>query len=738
MDILHVVSAHPWRRFAAGVLFVIIALGCFSQPGFSSVRIHGTIVSDRTGAPVAGATIRVTPGEHVTLSGPDGRFAIAVEDSGTLHLHIRRIGFEPFECETHPGDSSSSHLRISLVEAVYSVDPVVSTAIRGPGSADDVPFSIEAVSAADLRMKAANDLGELLNTVPGILMQGYGALGDVQTLSIRGSTASQVLILLDGQRMNSAQSGEIDLSTLPLESVRRVEIVRGGASAQYGADAMGGVVNIITGGLESSAGSRVEVGTTAGSFGTRGAHADASLGLSGVRASISYRFLQSDNSFLYAGPGGSEVVRQNADYTSHVLTGRMETRLNEEGGRLVLNGEYLHQESGDPGSIAFPLLLARKLSRNITGTLALEQPFGAHVASLQVYLHALRFGYTDPNSYIPTANDNHNTAGGLEIGDMYTPSDRLSLSFGYSYRTDRYTGNALDGSHTRVSHGAYVQSDIRPLGTGATSSLALSMIPAIRWDRFSDFGTSVSPKFGIAASIGSLLRGTVKGNVGTSFRAPTFNDLYWPFDGYTVGNPSLSPERSTDVDAGIVLAYSEYPRVHTSLTYYHNNVRDLILWQPGSGGVWAPSNIGRASIHGWETEIWFGPLFDALRLGWTMTTIEAVNTTEDPGVNGKRLPYRPAALHKVALRFTRGSFEVTLDVLALGRRFIDAGNTSSLPPVHTMNAAFGYQWRLGPGTLDLVCAFKNIEDVRYELIDGYPLPGREVRLTLGYGAGLGE
>jgi vitamin B12 transporter len=735
---LSLLCRSPRRRTAAGVLVVLLLFTFFTSSSQASFRIHGTVLNSRTGAPVSGAVVRVGDDGEVVLSGIDGRFTTVLPDTGSVRLHIRHVGFEPFSTILSSADSLMPPLQVRLREAVYSVDPVVATATRDLVTADASPFAVEAISGADLRMKGAGDVGELLSTVPGVLLQSYGALGDVQTLSLRGSTASQVLIMLDGHRLNSAQSGEIDLSSLPLESVRRIEIVRGGASAQYGADAIGGVINIITGEPSLAGPFHLGVGSTAGSFGMRGARVNASLRGSTVSTSIAYRYLRSDNAFLYAGQDGKEMVRQNADMQSHLLSGMVQTRLDATGGNLSVHGEYYRQESGDPGSIAYPLARARKLSRNLTADVDLQQPLEGHLVSVDLYLHALRFGYTDPDSYIPTSNDNRNTALGVEIGDTFVPSDRISVSYGYSYRADRYAGNGLDGDHARGTHGVYLQGDVRPFGSRQEDQVVVSVIPALRWDRFSDFGSSLSPKLGVAASAGSAVRVTLKGNLGTSFRAPTFNDLYWPFDGFTAGNPALKPERATDFDAGIVAALRAPLPAHVSLTYYANLARDLILWGPDNAGLWTPTNVGRASIHGWETGAWIGPIFGALQAGWSMTTIDAVNTTHsDPTVDGKVLPYRPAAMHKVALRYGNGGFEATIDAVALARRFTNASNTASLPPVHTIDVAFAYQWVVGPGALDLLCTFRNLENVRYQLIDGYPLPGREVRVSLGYQIGRG-
>ncbi len=726
----------PWLRSSVrGFSILLFTLFSIASPSSAHVR-RGIVVNASSGTPLAGVVIRVVPGGRVSLSGNHGEFEVTLPDSISAIVEFRRMGFAPVDVPLEPSDSSAAPMRVRLAEAVYSVDPVVTTATREAATVDDVPFSIAAVSASDLRMRSSENLGELLEYIPGILLQSYGGLGDIQTLSIRGSTANQVLILLDGQRLGSAQSGEIDLSTLPLESVQRIEVVRGGASAQYGADAMGGVVNIITGSPTLSGGSSLSAGTSIGSFGTRGAHIGGSFGLGRMFSSFAYRYLQSDNTYSFVGLDGKETPRQNADLLSHVLTGRVESRLDEEGGRVLLNVEYLHQESGDPGSITYPLAHARKLSRNVLGNLTVEQPFGAHLASIQGYLQVLRFGYTDPDSYVPTNADNRNTAAGVEVNDNLVFSTRVTVSGGYSFRSDRYTGNSLSGEPSRTTNGLFVQGDIRPLAFDEPSTFSLSFVPAIRWDHSSDFGGSLSPKFGLTASVKSAVRVTIKANAGRSFRAPTFNDLYWPSDGYTIGNPALTPEKSTDLDAGVVLSVPGDAQIHGGLTYYANDVRDLILWQANPSGIWTPTNVGRAVLHGLETEVSASLIPGVFRLAWALTTIEALNRTNDPAVSGKVLPYQPSATNKFSARITSGPLEVVADLVSLSRRYTDAANTTSLPAVHTLDVSVGYRVPLGDGGLNFILSGKNLENVRYQLIEDYPLPGRQLRLTIDYLAKL--
>src|SRR5271157_2619698 len=129
---------------------------------------------------------------------------------------------------------------------VPTLKEVVVTATRVDSSVLDSPSSISVISAQQVADSGATDVAQVINGQPGVVVNDYGQTGALKTVSLRGSTSSQVLVLLDGIRLNSSVNGEVDLSSIPMEIIDRIEIVRGGESSLYGSSAIGGVINIIT------------------------------------------------------------------------------------------------------------------------------------------------------------------------------------------------------------------------------------------------------------------------------------------------------------------------------------------------------------------------------------------------------------------------------------------------------------------------------------------------------------
>ncbi len=241
--------------------------------------------------------------------------------------------------------------------------------------ASEVSPSVTVVSGASLEQRQALDISGTMQEVPGLYVRPYGALGDVRTASIRGSSAGQVLVLMDGQRVSSTQSGEVDLTTLPTEGIERVEVIRGGASALYGADAVGGVINVITRTRGASEGFTGNMKLLSGSFGTKEAEirGDYSSGKSSTM--LSYRYLRSEGDFTYHPTPDSSASRANADFLSHAFFGKERWSFDDHRA-LSLTGQYFTNESGDPGTIAFPNAQARKRNRNGLLGLAYDEDVG--------------------------------------------------------------------------------------------------------------------------------------------------------------------------------------------------------------------------------------------------------------------------------------------------------------------------------------------------------------------------
>ena len=229
-------------------------------------------------------------------------------------------------------------------------------------SADSPSAFVTVIHARDYddRFETVEDL---LHHAAGVRVRRFGALGSYSTASIRGSKAEQVLVLLDGVRLNSAHRGAVDLSTLSLRTIERIEVIRGGGSARYGSDAIGGVIVMTS---RRPEGTGVDVSGIVGDLRTLGGDALVSLRGENLRTALSYSRLRSDGEFKFerdpgaadeggrkgqrAGRGGETHRRLNADFVKD--TGAVSSFLStgpssELSGTLHLN----RKDGGQPGSL---------------------------------------------------------------------------------------------------------------------------------------------------------------------------------------------------------------------------------------------------------------------------------------------------------------------------------------------------------------------------------------------------
>ena len=146
---------------------------------------------------------------------------------------------------------------------IFSLDEIVVIASKYPERLLDSVASVEVITEEEIEAAQAENLADILSAVSGLEINDYGNAGGLKAISIRGSSPEQVLVMLDGRPMNNPQTGKIDLGQIPANIIEKIEIYRGPASAIYGANALGGVVNIITkkGKGDSKGAVNVNVGT---------------------------------------------------------------------------------------------------------------------------------------------------------------------------------------------------------------------------------------------------------------------------------------------------------------------------------------------------------------------------------------------------------------------------------------------------------------------------------------------
>jgi outer membrane cobalamin receptor len=616
------------------------------------------------------------------------------------------------------------------------LDPVAVTASRISESESDSPPAMSVVTRSDMAARGVTTLAQALSVVPGLSLSDKGPEGSQVSITIRGSTTNQVLVLVDGVRANDALTGLVDLSLIPLDSVERIEIRRGGGSSLYGGDAVGGVVNIIT----KKAAAPLELSFENSSylpakrvvgFGTQKVEEGPSAAslVDAQRASVSWapslggaalRFAGSatraENAFTFIDDNGEDRELQNAALLGADASMGAIVPVGSGSLSADLFGDYSSKGVPGPESSPTPQASETDTSAKAVARYSSER-FLSDLFSLDAsaQLDYAGIDYADPED--PSSDGNHRLlTGQAEATQRAYLSDGLTLVYGLSQSYAAASSDTLGSPH-RLALGAFFESALA-LGP-------LSLRPSLRYDYYSDFsgGNPLGP-IGVAidASYRVSRTDSLKLSLTRAYRVPTFEDLYWPDQDGAEGNPSLRPETSYEADLG-------YERLRGSLRFtatgYLRYAQDVILWQPGSDGTWRPSNFGAALYPGIELEL-ADRISESCSVSANYTYLPSYVLSGGLGLDDdKRLPMTPVHSLKGTLSCKAGrlSWSATGEYASL--RYTELANVAYLPAYFTLDLFL--RARLSE-RLSLYAAGDNLLDEQYQLIEDYPMPGTRIRL----------
>ncbi len=581
-----------------------------------------------------------------------------------------------------------------LIPAARSEEPVnveleriVVTPLGTEQSYGTVSRDMDIIDNYDLSAVHYENVSEPVGRLTSSQSISYGAQGGVKTIRLRGSSAEQVLIMIDSRPVTDSRTGQAELHSIPIDSVEKIEVIKGPASAVYGSSAIGGVVNIITKSPTKKPKTVIE-----SSFGTNHTFHD-SLSTSATIKDFGYYF-----NYSYDSTRGN---RDNSEYRSHNWTGRFDYKVGEDN-RIFFNTGYFQDKGGAPGSIFFPTLDQFQLNYKDYFDLGWSAKlFEDNEITLRAYQNNDKLVFI--NSTNPLSSD---AASGRTRGMLAQYSQKFfdfyKVIVGFDGKMNGMDGS-LAGKHKNVVRSPFVQNEVS-IGKNIEVNFG------VRDDDYSNFKGMVSPSAGAAFKIDEYSK--LRVNYAKGFRAPTFNDLYWPFDGFTQGNPNLKPEKSWSWEGGFDLGYKS--GLQLSATYFTNKLKDLIDWAPGTDFVWRPSNITSAKIDGVEFKS-LVPLTKSLKFDFGYSYLNA----KDVDLN-RFLIYRAKNKFDMGLTLEYEKWNVRFYGESLGRRYTDTANTGFLKKYFVAYLDASYKIN---NNLTTFAAIDNIFNKSYQSVLGYPVPG---------------
>lgn len=595
---------------------------------------------------------------------------------------------------------------VLAAEAAVDLDRLVVTASRIAQARGRALAPVEVIDRAQIERRQVVSLPELLRGEAGVSMVNNGGTGKSSSLFLRGTESDHVVVLVDGLKVGSATNGGAAWQDIPLEQIERIEIVRGPFSSLYGSEAIGGVVQIFT---------RRPAGRFAPS-------ASAAIGSDATRR---YGAGIAGRSQAQGGPGGWYAVNvaheETAGINAYLNSASRYYDADRDGyanDSLSVQGGYRFNERWDAD-----LRALRARSRNEYDGSANDMAKGVQ----QVVGGRLRYAASDAldlsaslgetadlsDAYLRGAYsstfDTHRKLGSLQADLAAGPG---TLSLGYDWQRDDVDASDAYDVERRINRGAFAQWQQRVA--------AHSLQASVRRDDNSQFGGKTTGSVLWGWDLNRHLR--LGASFGTAFKAPTFNELYYP----DYGNPALRPETSRSVELSL---RGDYAWGAWTLNAYQTRVDDLIAYDPAltdaAHPFGQPNNIDRARIRGAEAG------YDTALAGWTLRTrLTWLDPRADGAVNhGNWLPRRARHSGRIDADRRFGAFNAGASVFGAGARYDNLGNSARLGGYGLVDLrvgyAFGRDWRVA-------LAASNVFDRRYQTAAYYAQPGRSYLLTLRY------
>lgn len=611
-------------------------------------------------------------------------------------------------------------------EAVYMGDlgVIVITPTRGPRMIKDLPTNVSVITRKEIAESSAHNVGEVLKDRLGVEVRRYGTLGAPSYIGLRGCSAYQTLVMVDGRPVNSISDGIADLSQFSLDNIERIEIVRGPASALYGANALGGVVNIITREAKEEK-VTVDGNFGMGSFGTQ----IARLNFGTKDTNIKTYFTISNNT--------SHGWRKNSAYDNHNFTARLAYDAGKIG-NFEFRGGYHRGELGLPG-VNYKLdpitwervLLDEKFAADPNHNQEDEREHGVLEYSnkgenLRLLLKAYGSGdqRRDRNPDEPRDDLHQNVTRGIEaqVDTVY------GIRLGMDVHQDKYRQRDEIDSRTKIEeenlNGAiFLQETL--------SIKPITAMPGIRFDQHSAYGTQINPSFSLVCQFSQPEESLkLSFNLGRGFRAPTFCDLYQPYTDYVIyqaqGNPDLKPEKAWAYDLGFEHQLGNL--LLTRVTLFETNIEDLIEWAMDPSFIWMPSNVAQAYSQGVEVEF-IHQIMSGLSQSINYTYVRSAGKKEGEE-KYEIAPYKPHNRLNYRINYA-SNFGLKIN---LGTEYVDEqwsarGKTEDrLPDYFLLNLRIAQKIR----NLEAYISLDNILDKKYQTVFGYPMPGRTIMAGISW------
>jgi len=577
---------------------------------------------------------------------------------------------------------------------VKEVPEVVVSADRIEEPLKEVTSQVTVITKEELEKKNFIFITDVLRTLPQVYVSTYGGPGQTAgAISPRGVKSAHTLVLIDGFKINDPSSGQVDLGSLTVDDIERIEIIEGPQSTLYGSEAVAGVINIIT--KKGKGKPKVGLSLEGGSYGTY----KPSFELSGefknldFRLNTFYYYTDSFSSYRY----GSEKDGFKISFASVKIGLNLLPKV-----RFEFLGRYNYGRIEYDGWNADAENL-RKDHNYLVGAKFNLELFEQFKQTFSIYKNYSQRKYYEPISWSPYILYTPSTEG-FSWENFLNLEKIYSLVFGLDFKREKVEmlSESSWGSSSYDKKREYTGIFLNNKFSLLKNKLLLNA--GLRYDNYKNLGEKTTYRLGISYLIPKI-DVKLKANYGTGFRVPTFDDLYYPI----FSNPNLKPEESKGWDLGFEKTFLEDKLILGSSVFYQR-YKDLIQWNPFT---WQPQNVGKAVIKGAEANL-------TLKLTQNLS-LKANYTYLDPEDRDKEkyLIYKPSHKAGATLEYSLKNLSVIADYVYTGERFTDSLNTQKLKSYSLFNLSANYSFN---PKLKFYIRVENLFNANYEEVKDYGTP----------------
>ncbi len=700
-------------------LAALLSLRALSAHAEGDISISGIVVDDSTGLPVEAATVRVDGIGVTTLSDGDGEFVFRALPLGAWRLSAERSGYQTrTESDVRVVEGHTRRVRLALIPAPVVLSPQSVSALQLPTD------GIRRIDVAAQRAQASS-IADLLDGLPGVRVYGGSDSPGGTRISVGGEPPSRVVVMLDGLPLSGGSDGAVDLSTIPVSAITAIEVHPGSQTVLAGDAAVGGAVNLIT--KPSSGSERARVSSSAGEWGMA-RHELTGLVLKGAnQVFLGGDYGRRGSRYEFA-PARSETsgIRRNASVDERRLHARWDR---------TRNGAFEIMAFGS------------RIERGAPGTL--ERPFAtAFTRNKNVRVQSSRGIFENQRHHLMVA-------AWYEFTSEYYNASRERIPF-HTYLRENFVGGRAAYSRTvlagrlhtevearwRFIHGEDFQRPSLSFGDESRAEYTIRALWSRPFHRFVlrsglalDADNSNSPTWTPRVDLDWLPLGdfTLGLGWGRSFRRPLLMSAFWKSDYYTQGNPDLLPERAAEWD--ISVGWRNH-WLTADTRYFERTISDIIVWDlRGVPQKYTPVNLASGSVIGREDYAGLRLLDGSVEVGYSHVFNLGTDQSGEPNYDGKVLPFTPRHTHDLTLRLTAKRIWLHCAGRWVSRREALRSNTNRWQaPYRVFDIEARVKALETQPRLTLFARVDNLTDEFFELLQGYPSPGRSLTagLTLGF------